>query len=115
MSPDLEIIRHHKIFGDASTENRIDRILKVVPRQATLLSLDDAQNALMEYLRRQAVDIVLERIWHEAIEHPYPGFPQMLIVVAAQHLLDEIVEVGVVAEHDMSAMVPDEAVLVGVA
>ena len=115
MGPDLEIVRHHKILGDAGTENRIDPILKVVAGQATLLSLDDTQNALMEYLRGQAVDIVLERIWHEAIEHPYPGFPQMLIVVAAQHLLDEIIEVAVMAEHDMSAMVPDEAVLVGVA
>src|SRR5271169_3523007 len=69
----------------------------------------------MEYLRGQAVDVILERIWHVAIEHPYPGFPQMLIEVAAQHLLDEIVEVAVMAEHDMSAMVPDKAMLVGVA
>src|SRR5262249_18626828 len=75
MGPDLEIIRHHKILSDAGTENRVDPILKVVAGQATLLSLDDAQNALMEYLRGQAVDIVLEWIRHETIEHPYPGLP----------------------------------------
>ena len=61
------------------------------------------------------MDVVLERIWHVAIEHPYPGFAHMLIVVAFQHLLDEIIEVAVMAEHDVSAMIPDEAVLVGVA
>src|SRR5262249_34974418 len=112
---DLKIVRHHKIPGDAGAKNRIDPILKGVARQGTLLSFDDTQNALMKYLRRQAMDIVLERIWHEAIEHPYPGFPHMLIVVATQHLLDEFIEVAVMAEHDVSAMVPDEAVLVGVA
>src|SRR5262245_34183684 len=39
----------------------------------------------------------------------------MLVVVAAQHLLDKFVEVAVMAEHDMSAMVPNKAVLIGVA
>src|SRR6185436_20810760 len=96
-------------------ENRIDPILKVVAGQTAFLSLDDTHDAFMEYLRRQAMDVVLERIWHVAIEHPYPGFAHMLIVVAVQHLLDEIIEVAVMAEHDVSAMVPDEAVLVGVA
>jgi hypothetical protein len=55
MGPDLEIIRRHEILGDAGTENRINPILKVVAGQATLLSLNDAQNALMEYLWGQAV------------------------------------------------------------
>src|SRR5262245_17887694 len=115
MSPNLEIIRHHKIFGDAGTKNGIDPILEVVAGQIMSLSFDDAKNALEEDLWRETVDIVLERIGHEAIEHPHPRFPQMLVVVTAQHLLDEFVEVAVMAEHDMSAMVPDKAVFVGVA
>src|SRR5215470_12755533 len=57
--------------------------------------------------------IVLKRIWHEAIEHPYPSLPHMLIVIAAQHVLYEIIEVTVMAEHDMPAMVPNKTVLIG--
>ena len=34
MGPDLEIVRHHKILGDAGTENRIDPILKIVAGQS---------------------------------------------------------------------------------
>src|SRR5262249_36611796 len=115
MGPDLEIVRNHKVLGDAGTEDRIDPILKVVPGQAALLGLDYAQKALVEYFWRKAVDVVLERIRHIPIEHPYPSFPQMLAGVAAQHLLDEPIEIAVMAEHDMSAIVPDEAMLVGVA
>jgi len=61
------------------------------------------------------MNIVLKRVWNESIEHPHPSFPHMLIVVAAQHLLYEIIEVAIMAEHDVSAMIPDEAVLVSVA
>src|SRR5262245_16832970 len=39
----------------------------------------------------------------------------MLVIVVAQHFLDELVEVGVMAEHDVSAIVPNKAVFVGVA
>src|SRR4249920_2250246 len=101
MSPDLKVIRHHKILRDAGTEDRIDPVLKVVAVQAALLGLDDAHNTFMKYLRGQTVNIVLERIWDVAIEHPYPRLPHMLIVVATQHLLHEVIEVAVVAEHDV--------------
>ena len=60
------------------------------------------------------MDIVLERVGHEATKHPYPRLPHVLVVVAAQHFLDELVEIAVMAEHDMSAMVPDKAVFIGV-
>jgi hypothetical protein len=42
------------------------------------------------------------------------GAPRV-IVVATRRLLDEIIEAAVMAEHDMSAMLPDKAVFVGVA
>jgi hypothetical protein len=38
-----------------------------------------------------------------------------VIVVATRRLLDEIIEAAVMAEHEMSAMLPDKAVFVGVA
>jgi hypothetical protein len=42
------------------------------------------------------------------------GAPRV-IVVATRRLLDEIIEAAVMTEHDMSAMLPDKAVFVGVA
>ena len=44
-----------------------------------------------------------------------PSLAHVLVVVVTQHLLDEIVEVGVVAEHHVAAVVPDEPVRVVVA
>ena len=45
--------------------------------------------------------------------HPYPCFSHVLVVIALQHLFDKVVEVVVVAEHDVAAVIPDEAVVIG--
>ena len=88
---------------------------EVLAGERLALGLDDTHDAVEERFFGQAVDVVLERVGHEATVHPHPRLAHVLVVIAAQHLLDELVEVAVVAEHDVAAVVPDEAVRVAVA
>ncbi len=113
--PDLEVVREHEVLGDARAEHGRDPLLEVRLGERGTLRLDDPHHAIDVRLGWQSVDVVLERVRHEPAVDPHPRLTHVLVVVTVQHLLDELVEVRVVAEHHMAAVVPDEPVGIVVA
>ena len=113
MRPHLEVVGHHEILGDAFAEYAEDELLEIMEAleiELVLLGLDQSHQALEHDFLRQILDVVLERVGQEAIAHPYPGLAEQLLILFADHLVEQAVEVFVVREENVSTDVVGETI-----
>ena len=115
MGPDLEVVGLHEVAGDAVAEDGVDEFLKVLRGLvvALRLRLDQAGEALAGDFLREVADVVLERVGDPGVEHADPALAVVELVVRAHQIVEALVVVLVMAEHDVPADVPREAGGVG--
>jgi len=119
VGPDFEVVRAHEVVRDSLAEDGVDELAEVARGRGggnfalAVLGLDEAGKALVGGLPGEIADVVLEGVWHPAVEHPHPGFAVVEREIGAHQLVEDLVVVGVVAEHDVAADVPGEAGGVG--
>jgi hypothetical protein len=63
---------------------------------------------------RQVSEIALERIRNPATVFHNPAFANTLVHLFAEHVIDQLVEVGIVRKNDVPTFVPNKAVRVDV-
>src|SRR5256885_1419451 len=113
MCPHFEVVGHHEVLGDPFAEDAEDELLEIsesVEIELLLLCLDQSHQTLEHYFPGQVLDVVLKWVGKKTIAHPDPGFAHQLLIIVANHSIEQAIEVLVVREKHVTADVVGEAV-----
>src|SRR6516162_10253561 len=114
--PDLIVVGKHEGLRNALPERTEDPVAKVAgcPGVAIGGSFGRADQATDLNIFRQVAQIALKRIGHPGFAFDNPALADALVYLVAQNLVDQSVEVRVVRKNDVTALIPDESVLIQV-
>jgi len=62
---------------------------------------------------RKVADVMLKRIWHEALFQPYPGFAPMTQPLVSEQGIHQAIEIRVMRKEDVTADIPRESERIG--
>src|SRR6516164_7524387 len=114
--PDLGVVGKHEGLGDALAKRAEDPVAKVTgcPGVSIGGSFGRADQATDLNIFRQVAQIALKGIRHPGFAFDNPALADALVHLFAQNLVVQSVEVRVVRKNDVTALIPDESVLIQV-
>jgi hypothetical protein len=93
------------VVGDAAAEARLHPLRKVHAGIAPG-RLDEPEDALVRRLGREVTEVVLKGVWNPAVCEANVRRPLVVVDVVAHDLFEQLVELAVVAEDDVTSEVP---------